>query len=145
MVQPAAPGASLWAAFVCGLLLHPANWCWPKAVLVEEVGGHELAEVVDERPATVTVTATSSAVEAVADCPELNVSRDCLAQDLPPQPLRLAGSGAGSTVEVPVVVTICGIVIAELALGWQVVVRCQRRAVASRKRAPLGEARLVLA
>ncbi len=143
-MQPASPGASLWAAFVCGLLLHPANWRWPKAVLVEEAGGHELAEVADEWPTSVTVTATSSA-GPVAGCPELNVSRDCVAQDLPPQPLRLAGSGVGSTVEVPVAVTIGGIVIAELALGWQVVVRCQRRAVANRKRAPLGEARLVLA
>ena len=119
-----------------GLASHPANFVGsPVAVLVDEPAPivHELEE-----------TSSTTTTTLVVTCPDLNLSRDCADWPVPPRPLRFTGSGVWDTVEVPVAVSVFGIVAVEVYLFWLVGLHFQRRASESRKRLPLGEVRLQL-
>ncbi len=144
MVQNSLPGTSpllaVALAFLAGLASHPANW-WAAAAAGgggPEGFGHDLEE------STSTSTATTSAV-AWVECPELNLTRDCEEAALPARPLRVAGGGVWATIELPLAVTVVGVIAFEIYLVVFVGHSCERRAVEKRKRQPLGEVRLQLA
>ena len=80
----------------------------------------------------------------VPTCPDANLSRDCPLVELPAQPLKVAVSGVGSTVQAPLVATALGLVSVELYLVCLTWARCARQGAEVRKRSPLGEARLYL-
>ena len=120
-----------------GLASHPANFVRaPVAVLVDEppLVVHELEDT----------SSTTETTFAVAECPDVNLSRDCPDWPAPPRPLRVTGSGVWDTVEVPVVLSLFGVVVGEVYLFCLVGQHCQRRASEGRKRQPLGEVRLQL-
>ncbi len=131
-------------SFLAGFAAHPANWFgWQLRVEPEErFLGHELADV-DAFDEAGTTTATSGTTSVLA-CAEVNLTKDCALVELPASPLRLAGSGLGSTIEVPVIITGAVVLGAEVLCGVQLAGRWRRLASEERQRRPLGEARLVL-